>query len=415
MTKSIIAILIFSSLFSRSYAKSPKKKAPVVFIHGWLGWGEGEMLGLRAWGGPFLSIRHLFEKKSYKTIELSVGPLSSSWDKAAEAYYQLKGGCTDYGLAHSREHGHDRFGRCYKAKLPNWGNNGSQIHLIGHSLGAVTSRLLIDLLHDGNEAELLADYKGHKEISALYTGGKSDWVKSLNSVASPHNGTPLTNHIYNIFPKIILRFAQAVNALSYFEPLTSRVYDFQVEHWQLLQKKGESYNDFLSRFMSHRINKGRDVSLFDLKPEGAFNLNRIAEAKENVFYVSWPIYTTVFDKENLRSVGTIWTSPLLNYISRIIGTENEDWRVHYNSDLTWLKNDGLVPTEGQKCPIIDSNDICLDYNGSLSPGVWNVMPEFASDHLEIIGLTDPFRARTRVKGFWLNLRDTLIRIDEQSE
>ena len=81
----------------------------------------------------------------------------------------------------------------------------------------------------------------------------------------------------------------------------------------------------------------------------------------------------------------------------------------------WLKNDGLVPTESQKCPMIDSDDICQQYSGTIHSGIWNIMPEYASDHLEIIGLTDPYRARTRIKKFWLNLREKLIEIDKKSE
>ena len=117
MLKQILVIIAISTLSNSVFARQNIIKPKVVFIHGWLGWGEGKMLGIRAWGGPFLSVRKLFEQESYDTIELGVGPLSSSWDRAIEAYYQLKGGCTDYGLAHSRKHGHDRFGRCYPGKL----------------------------------------------------------------------------------------------------------------------------------------------------------------------------------------------------------------------------------------------------------------------------------------------------------
>lgn len=415
MLKQILVIIAISTLTNSVFARQKIIKPKVVFIHGWLGWGEGKMLGIRAWGGPFLSVRKLFEQESYDTIELGVGPLSSSWDRAIEAYYQLKGGCTDYGLAHSRKHGHERFGRCYPGKLKNWGNKTDhgveQIHLIGHSLGAATSRLLIDLLHDGNEAEQATDYSGHPPMSELYKGGKTDWVKSLNSIAGVHNGTPLTNYIYDIFPNIILRLAQSVNFLSYFDPITSSIYDFQVDHWGLLQKPGETYSDFIKRFKEHRINKGEDVSLYDLRPEGAFALNRLAEAKAEVAYVSWPLYTTTYDAETERSVGTMWTSPLLSYISRYVGSKNEDWEKYYNSDLSWLKNDGLVPTESQKCPLIQSDDICVPYQGEITPGLWTVMPETAADHLEIIGLTDPFRARTSVRDFWIKLRNVIVQMD----
>ena len=245
MKKLIVCLgLLFFNItttFSQANAQNFKHldKPKVVFIHGWLGWGENKMLGLRAWGGPFLSIRGLFEKTDYDTIELGVGPLSSNWDRAAEAYYQLKGGCVDYGLAHSKKHGHKRFGVCYKAKFPKWGDTESDnIHLIGHSLGGLTSRLLIELLHDGNKEELEADYSNQKPISPLYTGGKTDWIKSVNTVATGHNGTPLTNYIYDLFPNIILRFAQAVNALNYLEPLTSSIFDFQVGHWICFRKRG---------------------------------------------------------------------------------------------------------------------------------------------------------------------------------
>ena len=310
----IYIIAVFLQMYPQAQASihSEYSRPKIVFIHGWLGWGEHKMLGLRSWGGAFLSIRGLFKSAGYDTIELGVGPLSSNWDRTAEAYAQLKGGCVDYGLAHSREHDHDRFGVCYKAKFKDWGDSQDKnIHLVGHSLGGLTSRLLVDLLFDGDEKELATNYAGHKPISPLYLGGKKYWVKSVNTVASGHNGTPLTNFIYEKFPNVILRFAQAVSALHFFEPLTTAIYDFQVGHWGLIQKKGESYGDFLKRFKKHRINNGKDVSLFDLRPEGAMYLNSFADAKENVFYTSWPIYTTRTDYDKVESVGTIWTSPIL--------------------------------------------------------------------------------------------------------
>ena len=39
-----------------------------------------------------------------KVFEVSVGPISSNWDRAIEVFYQLKGGQVDYGKGHSRKY-----------------------------------------------------------------------------------------------------------------------------------------------------------------------------------------------------------------------------------------------------------------------------------------------------------------------
>ena len=72
MLKQILVIIAISTLSNSVFARQNIIKPKVVFIHGWLGWGEGKMLGIR-WGGPFLSVK-AFEQESYDTIELGVGP-----------------------------------------------------------------------------------------------------------------------------------------------------------------------------------------------------------------------------------------------------------------------------------------------------------------------------------------------------
>ena len=53
MIKKIFAMLLFSSIHNISYAETHDTKPDIVFIHGWLGWGEGKLLGIRGWGGLF--------------------------------------------------------------------------------------------------------------------------------------------------------------------------------------------------------------------------------------------------------------------------------------------------------------------------------------------------------------------------
>ena len=65
--------------------------------------GESEMGEYNYWGGNKDYI-DLMRKSGNTVFELSVGPVSSNWDRAIEAYYQLKGGQVDYGMSHSKKY-----------------------------------------------------------------------------------------------------------------------------------------------------------------------------------------------------------------------------------------------------------------------------------------------------------------------
>ena len=55
------------------------------------------------WGGN-KSYSDMIRDGGNIVFELSVGPVSSNWDRAIEAYYQLKGGQVDYGNSHSKKY-----------------------------------------------------------------------------------------------------------------------------------------------------------------------------------------------------------------------------------------------------------------------------------------------------------------------
>ena len=81
-----------------------KNDYPIVLIHGFLGWGPDEMGGYKYWGGKD-DIADLLRQEGHTVFEVSVGPVSSNWDRAVEVYAQLKGGQVDYGKAHSEKFG----------------------------------------------------------------------------------------------------------------------------------------------------------------------------------------------------------------------------------------------------------------------------------------------------------------------
>ena len=40
---------------------------------------------------------------THEVFAAGVGPVSSNWDRAVELYYQIKGGCADYGSTHTAQ------------------------------------------------------------------------------------------------------------------------------------------------------------------------------------------------------------------------------------------------------------------------------------------------------------------------
>lgn len=99
--------------------------------------------------------------------------LSLQHDKACEIFAQIKGGVVDYGEQHSEEHGHSRYGRAYPGLYPEWSDE-HPVHLVGHSLGGTTARMLQHLLH--------------KKAFAGFGDTSAGWVSSITAINSPLNG-----------------------------------------------------------------------------------------------------------------------------------------------------------------------------------------------------------------------------------
>jgi len=83
-----IIIISISVLFSQN-------SYPIFLIHGFLGWGRDEMAGYYYWGGR-MDLETELKNVGFEVYTVSVGPISSSWDRAIEAFYQIKGGQVDY-------------------------------------------------------------------------------------------------------------------------------------------------------------------------------------------------------------------------------------------------------------------------------------------------------------------------------
>ena len=92
---SMVGIFFSSSLLSQN-------KYPIVLVPGFMGWGTDEMGPYMYWGGWHNLVQEL-EEEGFTVIVASVGPVSSSWDRAIELFYLIKGGQIDYGKGHSNK------------------------------------------------------------------------------------------------------------------------------------------------------------------------------------------------------------------------------------------------------------------------------------------------------------------------
>ena len=294
-------------------------------------------------------------KRGFKCYAASVDPEGSAWDRACELYAQLTGTTTDYGEAHSKLHHHQRYGKKYEPLINEW-NNKTKVNLIGHSFGGETVRLLAYLMANGdiNEKQTSKD-----NISPLFTGNKGDWIYSVTTLCSPHNGTTLYN-IVNSVPKLInsiLLFAKTIGNIADITRL-DRFYSFNL-------------NQFTE---NSSFANGTDNAGYDLSPTGANILNNKISTVDNIYYFSYASITT-------HKVGNVQI-PNKNTLLVLIPTSFA-MGVYPNNRYS-RENDGLVNLNSALHP---ANEPWTELNAdNIQPGIWNVLPTGIGHHGTIIGM-----------------------------
>jgi triacylglycerol lipase len=345
---------------------------PVILVHGFLGFGPDDFQrsGFNYWGGYGDIAAHMRVYRGPRTVYAAgVGPISSNWDRAADLYAQIKGGCVDYGAAHVRRQGtpgqvQKPPGKCWAADpannpqgyplalYPAW-DATHPIHFIGHSQGGTTVRALIQLLEHGSPED-----EGDGE---LYRGGKVGWVRSLTTISTPHNGTTLSDAVLNILPTL---------------------------------------RTPLRDLLSNR------AAQWEMAPDGAREFNLWARTSPHVVYLSvgtlatesgsWccngtdrviaPIQTTSYQYARadmipyFKAFAGEWIVP--SALQHGIGgyTQQAPGRVRIDSD--WFPNDGVVNTVSMRSP---RGHPARDFDGRAMPGSWNYLGTWRGyDHFDIL-------------------------------
>lgn len=415
----LATVMIFSlctgvSLATDNNKWEPRNAEPFVFVHGLNGWGGAEDINgiVPYWGATTGDLMAYLQGEGYECYSASVGPLSSAWDRACELYAQLMGTTVDYGEAHSEEHNHDRFGRTYYTSLiPDWGQldeNGKlqKIHLIGHSFGGTTVRMLIQLLTEGSAEELAVTPAD--EISGLFTGGKGDWVKSATTICTPHNSSTV------YYPLVALGLDVVVQTFSYiYAGIMGRslfnggMVDFHLEQFGLTDVPGGEKADNFFVALGRVLANKEDSCQYDLTPQGSTEINGELDINDGVYYFSYPFSTTKRLPGTEIEVPLIKTNPVIFLTAVVMGfmqfTDPVTGTVY---DEKWLANDALVNTESAKYPF---DEPYKDFDDTYEKGIWNVMPVQEGDHGAAIGL---FADKDETQSFYLELCEMLNALPE---
>ncbi|WP_291425481.1 triacylglycerol lipase [Deinococcus sp.] len=369
-------------------AQALNTSVPIVLIHGFVGFGRNELGGvIKYWGGIY-DVQEDLRSKGYNVFTAAVGPISSNWDRAAELYAQIKGGCVDYGAARAAQYGHDRFdtAKCYPGFYPQW-DAQHPINLIGHSQGGQTSRMLVKLLEDGSPA--------NADGNNLFVGGRVGWVNNVMMISAPGDGSPAADNLQTLIPnlqKTLMSLAATAADLG-----LNPIYDFKLGQYHLKRQPGETLDAYIKRVMGSPIMTSHDSSAWDLRPDGAKELNAFIGRSKVTKYFSWATndtspglltgwaYPNITMNPIIKLTAYPYPRPMLPGLGNVYGSSMYGG-YQYNS--SWWPNDGLVPSNYMGAPAGQSME---SYSGQVAQaGHWYDLGRLNGyDHLAIIGVLSP--------------------------
>ncbi|MFQ3878330.1 YSIRK-type signal peptide-containing protein [Staphylococcus xylosus] len=379
-------------------------KYPIILVHGFLGLMDGNKPDLYPtyWGGKKYKVKEALEKAGYEVYEASISAVGSNYGRAVELYHFIKGGQVDYGAAHAAKYGHNRYGKTYKGVMPNW-EPGQKVHLIGHSMGGQTIRLLEQFLRFGNPEEIKYHEQHGGTISPLFEGQKDNMISSITTLATPHKGSQAADKLANKdFIKNILN-----NVAKLGNNKITKI-DFGLSQWGFEQQPNETYIEYVNRLRDSPIWNTEDNAARDLTTFGAENLNLKTSVNPNIVYTSFAGQAT--HKNSLgHHAPNIGLFGLLNLTSNLIGKDSRE---------DWQENDGVVAVTSALSPTGQPAKKVQDLTQATEKGVWQVMPiKNDWDHVDFLGLDNLDRKRTgqELEAFYTGIIDHLMRIESREK
>ena len=155
-----------------------------------------------------------------------------------------------------------------------------------------------------------------------------------------------------------------------------RLYNFDLEHWGLEKKPGESINDYFKRLSNSSVSQSKNLCTWDLSPNGSAEFNDQYTTDENVYYFSFITYASVqksnsvFHKPDSQMSFHLWPTSLL------IGKNDNV------TDVSWYENDGVANSVSMTHP---SGSKVVEFTGVPITGVWQTMERLNMDHQAVVG------------------------------
>ncbi len=390
------------------------KQHPYVFVHGMMGWGEDKKFykGLPYWGMVTGNYPRRMREKGYEVYTPTVSPLGSAWDRACELYANLTGTTVDYGVAHSKEKGHNRFGETFpEAMLPDWTPERS-IHLLGHSFGGPTMRMFVELLRNGSPEERAATPAG--QLSPLFEGGHGDLVKSITTISGPFDGITFPHAL----PKTVdygLTYGIPMVASIIGNVGSGRVYDFQMSQWGITAvKNGVRFaRDMLNMKAIRNFVKAKDNVFADIHIPQAAEINKKLSVPAEQY-----LFAVTGNGTKKGKSGNQVKAPIMIFafapFAYSLGKFPDQTIAGVKITEGWRMNDGIVPVESGRHPTTEPWCEWVDVKDKpIQKGIWHALPTVPGDHGTVIGGSISFIGKKRGQrflnayDFWMDYLDKL--------
>ncbi|WP_019465415.1 esterase/lipase family protein [Dyella japonica] len=390
-----------------------RNRYPIILVHGFTGWGRDEVLGFKYWGGK-VDIEARLNDLHFHTRTATVGPFSSSWERAVELYYYLVGGQVDYGAAHARKYGVKRFGHTFAGIYPQISNT-HKIHLVGHSMGGQTICDFEAFLRHGSQEE--RDYhaahpeEGH--ISDLFLGGKH-WVHSITGLAPGLNGTTFLDTHDGLLNFMSLNKQMTVSLASLVGGDTHDfVYDYKLDQWGLKREKDEPFVQYMERVFESEIWKSKNTGYFDLTSPGAAMIARDRlRLFPETYYFTFSGNATFKDTRTGCALPIPTINPALYLPALIIG-RNQGNPEYPGDEGEWHESDGCISCAGTRYVLGQKHRDADPHDLSFPAGIWNAFPTMNGwDHGDFIGFNIAYwLGRKDIMPFYIDLARMLASIE----
>lgn len=409
-----VSLMVFpvSAASGGQETSTPAKDYPVVLIHGYLGWGEYDTLDkiLPHMGMTTGDTASYLEEQGYNVVKPALGPMCSAWDRACEMYAQLTGTRTDYGEAHSRKYGHERYGRDYTGRGLLEGYNWSaenKLNLFGHSFGGATERTFVDILADGREEEVAAAKAAGTEVSPFFEGGRGDWIYSVTMLAPPSNGSDFceANPFMREFITGLVHYLSSALEVTDLKG----IYDPHLDHFGICKKEDETIMEGVLRVLNSDFMDHHDNALDDLWVDRATWMNKELQLQPNIHYTIYYACATSINGavgDNIPN-NRMWLlfRPMSANMGKLDSATKGSFLDGFGDTLTtinvpsqrlgreWQANDGMVNMVSAYCPYRLNDDGTRVYDKhteyvrgmAMEPGQWYIMPMQNMDHISFAG------------------------------